>query len=524
MSSIVRRGPSAVDGGTKGALSASIRVLLLGLVVAGCATQDGTLRDRATLAELDPRREVRFAEGPPQRVVLISVAGLRAGDYLDPTGGAAAPGEPVRMPNLARLAREGVTGLAARPPSPGASRASHATLVTGVRPPRHGIVAAESVSADGGVTPFRDHRALQVTPLWDAALGRGVVALDWPTTDGARIERLLPERDPFVPGSWAANVARRASPAVHAKLAAIETRERSGGAGGDDGAAGAVWPSPADQDAALVEIACDLLAGEGDAGLWLIRLDQTASVAASDGVGTVAWDEGLAAIDRAIGTLVGCLEATDRLADTAIFVSGDVAYAPVHTSIAPNVALVRAGLIGRDPRAERGIRSWLALAKSHGRSAYVYARDAANAVDARRILEAEARRTQAFGIVPAAELAAAGGDPQAWFGLVARPGYVLGDELVAPAMRAAAKRSVAGILRTGPAAEREGAVGFVAWGRGIRARVRVPELELIDIAPTIASLLGLRLDDAVEGRAILGVLRAAVAPPPAGPRRIDAGR
>jgi hypothetical protein len=44
------------------------------------------------------------------------------------------------------------------------------------------------------------------------------------------------------------------------------------------------------------------------------------------------------------------------------------------------------------------------------------------------------------------------------------------------------------------------------------------------VAPTIAILLGLRLDDRLDGEAIVGILRAAaVSKPPPGPKRLGVG-
>jgi len=47
--------------------------------------------------------------------------------------------------------------------------------------------------------------------------------------------------------------------------------------------------------------------------------------------------------------------------------------------------------------------------------------------------------------------------------------------------------------------------GFVAWGSGVRRGVRIPWLRQIDVAPTVALLLGVPLDEA-DGRAPLGAL------------------
>ena len=49
------------------------------------------------------------------------------------------------------------------------------------------------------------------------------------------------------------------------------------------------------------------------------------------------------------------------------------------------------------------------------------------------------------------------------------------------------------------------AVGLVAWGAGIRPGVRVPSMSQIDVAPTVADLLGFELPGA-DGRPLVGIL------------------
>ncbi|MCG8588954.1 MAG: hypothetical protein MJE66_06650, partial [Proteobacteria bacterium] len=120
------------------------------------------------------------------------------------------------------------------------------------------------------------------------------------------------------------------------------------------------------------------------------------------------------------------------------------------------------------------------------------------------VLDAEALRTGVFRVVSAVELEARGGDPEAWFGLEAEPGYHFGNALQAPSLRPATARGAAGPLLTGPAES----VGTVAWGGGLRRGLRIPQMDQVDVAPTAAALLGLRLPDA-EGRILIGMLREA---------------
>jgi hypothetical protein len=498
---------------------------LCGLVALACVSCTApSLRDQATAVQAAHRSALQ-GDGPPRRVLLVSVAGLEAEAFLDAWGHVPGEGDRVRMPELARLAREGAVATRVEPPTPGAIYPSHATLATGRLPRKHGVIADRTLDADGKRSlPFWDNRLLQGSALWDAAIGRGVISLGWPTTQGARIELLVPDGQPPDPAMpWLDFMRDRSSPMLVRELediaeTALGEREGDDEAGRDPRS----WPTAVEKDAAMVELACRVAASDRDPGLWLIRLDQSARFARAAGVKTPETDAALGRIDAALGRLLVCLETAGRLADSAIFVTGDVVFQPVHTRVDPNVVLVGAGLVGRDPRSSTGVRSWLALSRSNGRSAYVYARDAENALIAREVLEKEAADSRAFDVVPAAELAAAGADPQAWFGLSARPGYVIGNGLAQPGIRPAEVRASEGTLPfLDPAAS---GVGLVVWGRGIRSRVRLPDLELVDVAPTIASLLGLRLDEDLDGNPVIGLLRAAVPPPPPGPKRLGVGQ
>jgi len=46
---------------------------------------------------------------------------------------------------------------------------------------------------------------------------------------------------------------------------------------------------------------------------------------------------------------------------------------------------------------------------------------------------------------------------------------------------------------------------FIAWGRGIRKGIRIESLRNVDVAPTVAELLGLTLDG-VDGKAARAIL------------------
>ena len=158
--------------------SAGSVALAIVLLVGGCALRRGV-----------PRLPEAGA-GAPERVVLVSVAGLGPEAYR---------GTPATMPTVAALGAAGVAAEGVVPVAPAAAYPAHATLVTGRVPAGHGIVADRLLGQRGvRSTPYRHASLLRARTLWQAASERGgeVASLAWPTTVGAAIPLLLPDRVP----------------------------------------------------------------------------------------------------------------------------------------------------------------------------------------------------------------------------------------------------------------------------------------------------------------------------------------
>lgn len=463
------------------------RALLLGLALAGtaCAGWLPGLRPpgdalRARLAQLPE------APAPAARGLLISIAGLA------PSAWAAAPGEPSRMPTVAALARLGVVAERVRPVAPASIYPVHATLVTGESPLEHAIPADHRIG-DRGVRPERySHASLVRGPtLWQLAAERRVpvASFDWPTTLGADIGTLLPDLLPTRRGERYADVLEgAATPAVVSRL-------RESG----EAAEAAATPGP-QRDRLLVDLACDDARSERPAALLLLRLTQSGAASLAAGPESEPARAAFAGADAELARLLTCYDAAGLLADAAVVVVGDRVFEPVHSVVLPNAALAEAGLLRVDALGE--VEHWAALARSNGRSAFVYARSEQDALAARRAMEALAQKSGALHVVPAAEMLQLGADPEAWFGLEAAAGFAFGDAARGPLVAPSAARGVSGRLGSG-AAETP---AFVAFGRGFRRELRVPELSQLDVAPTLAAALGLSLEGA-GGRALVGLLR-----------------
>jgi predicted AlkP superfamily pyrophosphatase or phosphodiesterase len=430
--------------------------------------------------------------GRPDQVILVSVSGLTPDLYLE----RATP-----MPVLADLARAGVAAEFVESVVPATVYPVHTSLVTG-RPPNDHGVPADQMLGDHGVRRARYWHAshVQGATLWQSAIDAriGVAALDWPATVGAAIPLLWPDILPTRRGErWIDLLAETATPWL---LQIAQSSPEELAASGRPGAR---------RDALLVDLACKVVASEPPPGLILLRLSQTDPVLHTQAPHSQQVREAFARVDADLDRLLGCLEETGSLASTAIVVVGDRAVLPVHTAVRPNFVLAQAGLLSVG--ASGPIRSWSAVVRSNGGSAFVYAREERSARGARNALEAEAEHSGAYRIVSADEMIRRDADSEAWFGLDARPGFAFDDSARGPLLRPSERRAAGGYLEPRP----DLGPGFVAYGRGVRRNLRIPEIDQLDIAPTIAKLRGLELPGA-RGRAFVGVLRL-----PADPRSAE---
>nr|WP_189452155.1 ectonucleotide pyrophosphatase/phosphodiesterase [Lysobacter bugurensis] len=141
-----------------------LAALLATTVLAGCA--GGPIKQSVPLAPL----------------VLISLDGVRAGD-LDPS----------LMPNLARLAQGGVRADGMTPSYPSLTFPNHYTIVTGLRPDRHGVVHNTMRDAQLGTFKISDAQVVGDArwwggvPLWVSAERAGLptAAMFWPGSEAA---------------------------------------------------------------------------------------------------------------------------------------------------------------------------------------------------------------------------------------------------------------------------------------------------------------------------------------------------
>jgi predicted AlkP superfamily pyrophosphatase or phosphodiesterase len=124
---------------------------------------------------------------------VISFDGLEAVEYLDPTR---CPGE---RRTLSALMHSGVYARGVAGVQPPLTYSSHATIVTGAPPARHGVLT-NARPRDRAPWHF-DRSDIHAQTFWDTARSAGlrVAIVTWASTNGAEAIYLIPENLSSVP-------------------------------------------------------------------------------------------------------------------------------------------------------------------------------------------------------------------------------------------------------------------------------------------------------------------------------------
>lgn len=422
---------------------------------------------------------------PADHVILVSIDGLRPEFYLDTRWPA---------PTIQQMAREGAHAQAVQSVFPSVTYPSHTTLVTGALPARHGIVY-NSPFEPGGQTGawYWDTAAIKVPTLWDAVGEAGLesAAVSWPVSVGAPIAFNVPE-------VWSLD--RDAEPNAAIKAATTPPElfaELEREATGTLGARYSMSYLGRDQLAALM--GAHILETRKPALLAIHLIEADHFMHETGREGDVV-KRAVASCDNAISLLVEAAERAGILERTAFVITGDHGFVDTHARIAPNVWLTQAGLM----EAQRDRGDWKATFHTTGGAACLILKDDDDAETLRAVQDLlaalPARERQNFRVLDAETLAGRGTDPRVKLALSAKPGY----SFTSSASGATLRVTSGGTHGYFPDFA-EIHTGFIGWGSGFRAGAVAPQLDLADVAPTIAELLDLPFE-APDGQSPKGLL------------------
>ncbi|MEC3880123.1 sulfatase-like hydrolase/transferase [Parapedobacter sp. 10938] len=429
--------------------------------------------------------ELQPVHDTPQtnHVVLISIDGLRPPFYLDASW---------HTPNLKRLAAAGVMAEGAASVFPSVTYPSHTSLVTGAYPAQHGILYNGIKDSKIGAW-YWEADSIRVPTLWDAvhAAGKTSAAIFWPASVGAPIDYNIPVRRanrdeqgdqlaitrPYVtPGSFLPGF-EHAYGTLHADD--LGHRDHS-------------------YDKTVGKLSAYVIKTYKPnlTAIHFLGADHTQH---RHGTDAPEVRHAVEVIDSLIGTVIQALDEAGIREQTAIVITGDHGHADTKAIFSPNIYLKTNGLITDK-------QHWKARFETAGGSAFLFLNDPGDRQteqEVRKILaELPDSQDTLFRIVERDELDRMGANPGAAFALAMKKGSPAAQAIKGIPYRKRTFGSAHGYHPETPGME----TGFIAEGTGIRQQQKIERLEIVDVAPLIARLLGLDME-APDGHVVPGILQ-----------------
>lgn len=405
---------------------------------------------------------------PARHVVLITIDGMNREFYMNPAWPA---------PTLQQLKSEGAYAEEVQPVFPSVTYPDHTSMITGATPAKHGIYANTPFEPMGYTGRWNwEYDKIKVPTLFDALrkAGKTSAAISWPVSVGAPIDYNIADIWSVEKGvSHKSMISRHSTPeGLYEEL----QREAMGNIP-DDNVNGETIVT--DQNAARM---ASYIIEKYKPALTCLHLFITDAKQHAHGRNSLEVKQALANADACLQQVLDALEKAGIKDSTAIVIAGDHGFSDIHTVFRPNALLAQNGL---------GTGSnW--KVKFYGASAAAFlhlqnAADAATATRVRKLLEdLPANQQRLFRIIEKADLVKIGADPDAVFAITGVPGVaVSGGEK--GEVWASGKGGAHGHFPDFPSIQ----TGMVAWGAGINKGIVIPKMQMTDIAPLVATLLGL---------------------------------
>jgi predicted AlkP superfamily pyrophosphatase or phosphodiesterase len=405
-----------------------------------------------------------FAQVPAQQrmVVVISLDGFPAYALDDPK---------LPIPTLRQLTREGV-GARMTTVNPTVTWPNHTAMVTGVRSDEHGLLANGTIVQTGGWPPVKvepmidKEKMVHVPTVYDAAFNAGLstAQVDWVAINRASTI------------TWAFNEWASAEGPVEQEMirkGAMEAPDLDSFTKSNILFRDQIWTK-----------AAVYLIREHKPNLLLVHFLSLDSTQHQYGPRSLAATDAIAFLDSCVARITEAIRAAGMADRATVIVVSDHGFKKFTKQVRPTVALAAAGLA----------KSAYVLAE--GGSAYVYFDSTQTAQLAPRVLKALDGIEGIDKIIGPSGFRALGlpqqdREPQMYqLLLTAKDGYSFSDAVGGPVTSEVLQQAGShGYLASDPDMD----AIFIASGYGIRAGRQLDKIANIDVASTIAELLGVSL-------------------------------
>jgi predicted AlkP superfamily pyrophosphatase or phosphodiesterase len=312
---------------------------------------------------------------------------------------------------------------------------AHVTMMTGKYPLHHGIIN-DTLFTPSGEDAERDFNdsLIKCKTLYGEASNKGmkVTSILWPVKDKYLKDFVQPERDEFVKESLKDNILNHKSNLVLTHFTALDASRHQCG-----------YAAP-------------------DVFRAMERLDQY------------------------LGEIFEVLESENILGDTTLIILGSHSQIDVHTAVSLNERFEKDGYIVRDGHM---LKYWEICAHPCGGSCYIYMKNPDNKERYEQIYEylctlQGEKQNGISGVYTHDEAEQFGADDKCSFMIEARIGYYFTNSCFN-------LKAAHGYLPT----IQEYQTLFMAYGKGIKKNASISNISLVDVAPTIAKLLDIDLED-----------------------------
>jgi len=410
-------------------------------------------------------------------VIVITIDGFPARALEDPL---------LPMPALRSLAAAGAVAKGMLPINPTVTWPNHTAIITGVDASQHlvmanGLVVLPPYGSAPRIEPWTDKDQLvHARTVYEAAAEKGLTTgqVDWVAIYGAKGVRWQfgekPDLRDEIPQELIASGAVAQDQIEH-------FGEKS---------------SPAWRDEIWTDAAVDILE-KHTPNLLLFHLLQTDTIQHEYAPLTPAAYAAYAYADHCLGRVVEAVRTAGILDRTTFFILSDHGFATCTHTIRPNVALVEQGLLRKQGDAYKG-SVWV---KAEGGAASLYIQDVNRRAELVPKLKAYFASQPGVDRVYTNEEARSLGIPSdkdsnqaPQLYLTAAAGYAFNDEAIGPFLNTNPPRGQHGYLNTTSDMQ----ALFVASGAAIKKGVVLGSVSNLQVAPTIAKILGVNLPEAQQ--------------------------
>ncbi|MBI3880422.1 MAG: alkaline phosphatase family protein [Verrucomicrobia bacterium] len=423
-------------------------------------------------------------------VVLISVDGFPAWLWRDPQ---------TPLPTLRRLAAEGaVCDAGMKVSNPSVTWINHTTLVTGVEPRRHGVLYNGLLVRKGPtlppvIEPWRAKTELvRVPTVYDAAHDAGltVAQIDWVAITNAPSVNWNWFEVPDTTSEWSKELV------AQGVLTPQELAEFIKGKN-------VAW-----RDMVWTKATAHIIKTRKP-NLLLFHPLNTDNINHQYGPGSWASYTAFGYVDRLIAEVLAALDEAGMKDKATVIIATDHGFKKVSKFINPNIALRKAGLL---KAAGPTVTSCDAYVVTQGGMAFAFVTDPAK----KAALLPELR--EVCGKIPGVERVLDGNDGHTLGMPTPAENQGMGDLILYAKAGHAFQATAAGEAEVIDSPNYLGTHGyantdpelngaFIAWGYGIRRGVKITEMKNLDIAPTIARLLSVKLGVTPDGRVLEEILK-----------------